>query len=163
MSRKALLFLHPAVLRGALRAWLRSKSRSGIMAVMGGAILVIALLAGATMRHPPAPQAILDLDETKVFHEFPAFVAELRAGPARAHAVHLAFTVEVPESRLTGLAAHQGTIETLLKARLGAFDRRDLEGNAGAERIRREILAALNPVIAPAVASAVLFRHLILE
>ena len=148
---------------GALKPWLKSKSYKRIAAVIGACILVLTLLAAMVPSPAPAPQVILELGENPSFYAFPAFVADLKPGRARGHVVHVAFTVEVPESQQMHLAAHQAAIEDALKARLRSYDRRDLEGNAGADRIRDEILAVLNPPLAPAVASTVLFRHLIVD
>lgn len=157
-------FRQPSVVgTGALKSWLKSKSHMRIMAVIGAVLLVLALLAAMVSAPAPAPQVILELDEDRSFYAFPPFIAELKPGPARGHVIHIAFTVEVPERQQTLLEAHQGMIENALKARLRAYDRRSLEGNTGADRLRGEILAALHPAIAPAEASTVLFRHLILE
>jgi flagellar basal body-associated protein FliL len=125
-----------------------------------------ALAAGAIGASPwrGAPQEVtLELNEATAFYSLPSFIAELKHGSARAHFLQLALAVEMPASQQSRLEEQQSAIEEAIKARLRYFDRRELEGNAGAERLRDEVLAIVNDAIAPARASRVLYQQLVLD
>jgi flagellar basal body-associated protein FliL len=155
------LLPRPAV-RRALKACLQGRRRL-CFAIMLGAIAGIGGLAASPLWRVTPHEVTLDLGEPTAFHAAPSFIAELKHGKARVHLIRLAVVVEVPESQKWRLDAHQSAIEDAIKERLRHYDRRDLEGNPGADRLRDEVLAIVNAAIEPAVASAVLFRHLVLD
>jgi flagellar basal body-associated protein FliL len=146
----ATLLPQPRVATGALKAWLQRRLQSGPR-------LSLVIMFGAS------PQVTLELDGNTVFHSFPPFITELKHGRARMHVIRLAFAVAVPERQQTHVQAHQAAIEEVIRARLRDYDRRELQGNAGADRLREDILAIVNAAIAPAMASGVLFHQLILD
>jgi flagellar basal body-associated protein FliL len=69
----------------------------------------------------------------------------------------------MPASQQSRLEEQQNAVEEAIKARLRHFDRRELEGNAGAERLRNEVLGIVNDTIAPARASRVLYQQFVLD
>jgi flagellar basal body-associated protein FliL len=109
------------------------------------------------------PEVTLELNEATAFYSLPSFIAELKHGNARVHILQLALAVETPASQQLRLEEQQNAIEEAIKARLRGFDRRELEGNAGAERLRGEVLASVNDAIAPAKASRVLYQQFVLD
>ena len=149
------------VRRFALKACLQGRRLP--LAIMLGAVTLIAAFATAPRWQTASPEVTLELGEATVFHSVPLLIAELKHGKARGHVIRLALVVEVPESQTWRLDAHQITIENAVRARLRDYDRRELEGNAGADRLRDEILGIVNAAIVPAVASGVLFQQLVLD
>lgn len=156
------LLPQPAARRFALKACLQGRRRLSL-AIMLGTIILITAFATAPQWQAASPEVTLELGEATVFHSAPPLIAELKHGKARGHVIRLALVVEVPESQTWRLDAHQITIENAVRARLRNYDRRELEGNAGADRLRDEILGIVNAAIVPAVASGVLFQQLVLD
>jgi flagellar basal body-associated protein FliL len=163
----ATLLPQPRVATGVLKAWLQRRLQSGprlsFAIMVGAAIALMAGLAAAPLWQAASPQVTLELDGNTVFHSFPPFITELKHGRARMHVIRLAFAVAVPERQQTDIQAHEAAIEEVVRARLRDYDRRELQGNAGADRLREDILAIVNAAIAPAMASGVLFHQLILD
>ena len=143
------------------------RRRLSVATMLGAAALSAAILAAgavAVSLWPRAPQEVtLELNEASVFHSLPPFIAELKHGEAKAHVIQLALTVEVPGSQQQRLEGEQSTIEETIKTRLRYFDRRELEGNAGADRLRNDVLAIVNDAISPAVASRVLYLQFVID
>ena len=155
------LLSRPARRRAALKACLQGRRRLALVIMLGAA--VVALVAASPLLRAAPREVILELGAAPVFHSAPPFIADLKRGEARVHVVRLALSVEVPEDETWRLDAHQIAIEDAVKARLRDFDRRELGGSAGADRLRSEILAIINDAIAPAAASRVLFQQFVID
>lgn len=161
-SGNELLLPQSARSGATLKACLQGRRRLSL-AIMLGIVALIAPFAVSPFWRVAPREVTLELAEAFVFHFAPPFIAELKPGKARVHVVRLALAVEVPEGQKWRLDAHQIGIEDAVRARLRDYDRRELEGNAGADRLRNEILAIVNAAIAPAVASRVLFQQFVID
>ena len=144
------------VLKACLRCWRR------LAILLGAAALAVGVVGLSSWRGAPQ-EVTLELNEVTAFHLLPSFIAELRHGSARVHVLQLALAVEMPASQQSRLEEQQKAVEEAIKARLRHFDRRELEGNAGAERLRNEVLAIVNDTIAPVRASRVLYQQFVLD
>ena len=169
LSADRLLLLSAAIPRAVLKVCLQGRCRLLVAFVLGavaGGVAGVPLWQAAPQKvlWRAAPQEVtLELNEAAAFYSLPSFIAELKHGKARVHALQLALAVEMPESQRWRLEGQQSAVEETIKARLRHFDRRELEGNAGADRLRNEVLAFVNDAIAPAQASRVLYRQFILD
>jgi flagellar basal body-associated protein FliL len=135
-------------------------------ALAAAALAAAALAAGAVAvsAWQPAPQEVtLELNEAAVFYPLPPFIAELKQGKARVHSLQVTLAIEIPESQQRRLEGQQSAIEDAIKAHMRHFDRRDLEGSAGADRLRNDVLAIVNDAISPAVASRVLYLQFVID
>jgi flagellar basal body-associated protein FliL len=162
VSGNELLLPQSARSGATLKACLQGRRRLSL-AIMLGTVALIAPFATFSLWQESPQEVTLELDEATAFHSAPPFIAELKHGKARTHAISLALAVEVPESQKWRLDAHQIAIEDAIRARLRDYDRRELQGNAGADRLRDEILAIVNAAIAPAVASRILFQQFVID
>ena len=156
------LMPQPAILRIALKALPQARHRL-LLAIIAVAFALVVAFAASPLWLATSHQVTLELDEASVFHAVPPFIAELKHGKARMHAVRLDLVVEVPGSQRWRLDSQQSAIENAVKARLRDYDRRELEGKAGADRLRADILGIVNSAIMPAVASGVLYQQLIVD
>lgn len=151
-----------AVPRVVLRACLQGRCRLLVASVLGAAALAAGVV-GVSLWQGAPQEVTLELNEAAAFYSLPSFIAELKHGKARVHVLQLAPVIEMPTSQQWRLEGQQSAIEEAIKARLRRFDRRELEGNAGADRLRSEVLAIVNDAIAPAGASRVLYRQYVLD
>lgn len=153
--------------RAALKACLQGRRRLSLVIMLALVILAaaaaVALVAASPLLRAAPHEVILELGRAPVFYSAPPFTADLKRGAARVHVVRLALSVEVPEVEMWRLDAHQIEIEDAVRARLRDFDRRELDGSAGTDRLRSEILAIINDAIAPAAASRVLFQQFVVD
>lgn len=108
-------------------------------------------------------EVMLALDEPGVLHELPAFIADLKSSGARRHYVKLIIRVEVDEADLARIQERQAQIVDAIQARLREYERKDLIGKVGSERLRADLLAIVDQAIAPAKAKAVLFKEFLLD
>jgi flagellar basal body-associated protein FliL len=149
------------------RVCLQGRRRLSVATMLAAAAFAAAALAAgavAVSLWQSAPQEVtLELNEADAFSSLPSFIAELKQGKARVHVLQLALAVEMPASQQWRLEGQQSAVEEAIKTRLRHFDRRELEENAGADRLRDEVLAIVNDAIAPAAASRVLFRQFVLD
>lgn len=151
-----------AVPRVALKACLQGRCRLLVASVLGAAALAGGAV-GISLWQGAPQEVTLELNEATAFYSLPSFIAELKHGKTRVHVLQLALAVEVPASQQWRLEGQQSAIEEAIKARLRHFDRRELEGNVGADRLRNEVFAIVNNAIAPAGASRVLYRQYLLN
>lgn len=145
-----------------LKERLRGRRRVSIT-LASGVVLSFGLALAMALPWPAAPEVVLELGEDTVFSDLPPLLAELKRGSARAHVIKIALAVEVPKSQQAHLDARQIAIQEALTARFRRYERRELEGSGGADRLRAEILAIINTTLAPAAASRVLYRQLIID
>jgi flagellar basal body-associated protein FliL len=152
-----------AVPKVALKACLQGRRRLLVASSVLSAVALAAAAVGMSLWQGVPQGVTLELNEATAFYSLPSFIAELKHGKARVHVLQLALVVEVPASQQWRLEGQQSAIEEAIKARLRHFDRRELEENAGADRLRNEVFAIVNDAIAPAGASRVLYQQYLLN
>lgn len=103
------------------------------------------------------------LTDPAVFHTLPEFVADLKTTRAKAHFVQLAVVLEVPERALARVREEEVRIVSDVQSLLRDLERPELAGAAGAERLRREVLAIVDRHISPGKGRAVLFTKFLLD
>jgi flagellar basal body-associated protein FliL len=105
----------------------------------------------------------LVLSGPSVYHPLPEFIADLKTTRAKAHFLQLAVVLEAPEQVVEKVREQEVRIIADVQTRLREFERRDLAGAAGAERLRREVLAVIDRHVAPEKGEAVLFTKFLLD
>jgi Flagellar basal body-associated protein FliL len=97
------------------------------------------------------------------YHVLPEFVTDLKTSRSRPHYLQLAAVVEVQEEAVGKLQAQELRILSDVQTRLRDFQREDLAGTAGLERVRRDIAAVVDRHIAPARVCEILFTKFLLD
>jgi flagellar basal body-associated protein FliL len=97
------------------------------------------------------------------YHALPEFVADLKTSRAKAHFLQLVVVLEAPEQALAKVREEEARIISDVQTRLREFERQELAGSAGAERVRREVLAVIDRHVAPEKRRSVLFTKFLLD
>jgi flagellar basal body-associated protein FliL len=131
-------------------------------------LAALAVVAGGTALFAAAQQIrsgseVVVAIEAMAMHEFPEMIADLKENGARSAYVKLVIVVEIPEGGRSHLETNETMILSALRGRLRDYQRKDLVGKAGAERLRTDLLAIVNGAIAPAAATDILFKELLLN
>jgi len=146
--------------------WLRPRP----LAIVAAAIVAIAIAGGGVSylvwggdEDEGPGSATIDLGGPLVYHELPEFLGDLRPEGATTHHIKLQIVAELPEDHVPMMAKHEiGVIDAVL-AHLRTQRRDDLTGEAGAERLRWNLLAVINGEIAPAHARTILFKRYLMD
>lgn len=130
--------------------------------------LSLMLTAGALVLTRPAGKGgaravSIVLAGRAAYHALPEFVADLKTSRTRAHFVQLAVVLELPEHAVEKVREEAVRIVSEVQTRLREFERQDLAGAAGAERLRREVLAIVDRHVVPEKGRSVLFTKLLLD
>jgi flagellar basal body-associated protein FliL len=130
--------------------------------------LSLTLMAGALVLTRPdgkggARAVSLVLAGPAAYHALPEFVADLKTSRARAHFVQLAVVLELPEHAVEKVREEEVRIISEVQTLLREFERRDLAGAAGAERLRWEVLAIVDRHVVPEKGRSVLFTKFLLD
>jgi hypothetical protein len=146
----------PALVRRP--AFLASVGR--VASLMLAAATVIATIHG---EKGGARAVTVALGGSTSYHVLPEFVTDLKTSRSRPHYLQLAAVVEVQEEAVGKLQAQELRILSDVQTRLRDFQREDLAGTAGLERVRRDIAAVVDRHIAPARVCEILFTKFLLD
>ena len=146
--------------------WLRPKP----LAILAAAIVAIAIAAGGVSylvwggdEDEGPGTATIDLGGPLVYRELPEVLADLQPEGPTTHHIKLQIVAELPEDYVSMMSKHEiGVIDAVL-AHLRTQRRDDLTGEAGAERLRSNLLAVINGEIAPAQARTILFKRYLMD
>ena len=107
----------------------------------------------------------IDLKGETLYHELPELLTHLKSSDAgtRSDHIKLQIIVEISEDHVSSLEAKQAAIDNAVQSYLHGKDRKELSGEAGAEKLRAELLLMINQRIAPAEAKDVLFKTFLLD
>lgn len=128
-----------------------------LLAVMGAGLTWASGLERSTL------EVTLDLGQPNVFHDLPPFIADLKPGDGKPHYIKLGISIEVPHGDGEAIAESAADIRDAIQVRLREYERGDLEGKVGAERLRADLLALINQTMAHTPAYDVLYREFILD
>ena len=140
------------------------------LAIVVAAIVAIAIVGGGVSylvwggdENDAPGSATIDLGGPLVYHELPEFLANLHREGPKAHHIKLQIVAELPEDHVQIMAEHEiGVVDAVL-AHLRTQRRDDLTGEAGAERLRSNLLAVINNEIAPAQVRTILFKRYLMD
>ncbi len=140
------------------------------LAIIAAAIVAVAITGGGVSflvwggdeDEGPA-SATIDLGGPLVYHELPEFLVDLQMEGHTTHHIKLQIVAELPENHVSRMADHEiGVVDAIL-AHLRTQRRDELTGEAGAERLRSNLLAIINGEIAPAHARTILFKRYLMD
>jgi flagellar basal body-associated protein FliL len=140
------------------------------LAIVAAAIVAIAIAGGGAFylfwggdEDEGPGSATIDLGGPLVYHELPEFLADLQPEGPTAHHIKLQIVAEIPVDHVPMMAKHEiGVVDAVL-AHLRTQRRDDLNGEAGAERLRSNLLAVINGEIAPAQVRTILFKRYLMD
>lgn len=105
----------------------------------------------------------VDLAPPPVVHAIGGFVVDLQPEAGRPHFLRLAIALEVDETDVPLVDAQRARVIDAVKMKVRDYRHADLVGADGADRLRHDVLAAVNRTIAPARARRVLFQDFLLD
>jgi len=141
-----------------------------LRAIVAAAILAVAAAGGGISYlvwggddDEASASATIDLSGPFVYHELPEFLANLQTEDRTAHHIKLLIVAELPEDHVPLMAKREIGIVDAVLAYLRKQRHDDLTGEAGAERLRSNLLAVINDEIAPAHARTILFKRYLMD
>lgn len=144
----------------------KSRKKPWIIALASVTVLVVAGAIGASVflsaRDEPGVVTI-DIGGATVYHEFPEILTHLAGGETSSNYVKLEIVIELPESHVGVLKDKEPAILDAVQSYLRGKTREELAGEAGAERLREELLVMINQRIAPAEAKDILFKTFLID
>ncbi|MEK9673049.1 MAG: flagellar basal body-associated FliL family protein [Rhodospirillaceae bacterium] len=137
-----------------------------VLVVVGGAYLVLKMLGvtEAVLGKPNITEVTLNLGKP-VTHTLPEVRTDLKRTGRKAQFIKMVIIAQLNEKDLPGLtnATKQAEIVDGIKTHLRSLEFRDLQGKAGSERLRFELLQVINNKLAPASAHTILFKDLLIQ
>lgn len=130
------------------------------------ALIVIAGVVGAVLSlgGDDEPGAVtLDIGGATAYQEFPEILTHLAGGEGTSNHAKLEIIIELPESQVDVLQDKEAVIVDAIQSYLRGKTREELSGEAGAERLRGELLVMINQRIAPAEAQDILFKTFLID
>lgn len=130
------------------------------------AVLALAVMAGGgwglwSSRH--AGEVVIEIGDPLVYRPLPELLADLKPSGNRIHHIRLTIVAQVPEAAEAAIAQKEPEILAQVQAHLRELERRELIGQAGSDRLRRDVLAIVNAAIAPSRAHGLLFTQFLLD
>jgi flagellar basal body-associated protein FliL len=98
-----------------------------------------------------------------VYQPLPEIIADLKPSARRSHHIKLAIVMQLPAQQIGLVTSKETEIIAAVQMRLRELTVADVDGAAGADRLRVLVLDAVNGAIAPAQARTVLFTQLIVD
>ena len=140
------------------------------LAIVVAAIMAIAIVGGGVAylvwggdEDEGPGSATIDLGGPLVYHELPEVLADLQPEGRTTPHIKLRIVAELPEDHVPIMTQHEiGVVDAVL-AHLRTQSRDDLMGEAGAERLRSNLLAVINDEIAPAQVRTILFKRYLMD
>lgn len=139
---------------------------AGVLLVLGGGGFAAHML-GLTEKifgKPDITEVTLDLGKP-VTAPLPEIRTDLKTTGRRNHFIKLNIIVQLNETDLPALkdATKTAMIVDGIKTHLRGMEFKDLQGKAGSERLRYELLNVINHTLAPVQAHTILFKDLIIQ
>ena len=107
--------------------------------------------------------ATIDLGGPLVYHALPEFLVDLQPDGNTRHHIKLQIVAEIPENHVPRITAQEVAVVDAVLAYLREQNHAELTGEAGAERLRSELLAVINGKIAPAQVRTILFKGFLMS
>lgn len=135
-----------------------------LVVVLGGAGagLYFTGIIGGTADTDPQQEAEMQLG-APVFQEYEEMAVDLRTGECRAPFLRFVMVVQIGEADKGQLSTYDLRIRDKVVNHIRSYERQDLVGEEGANRIRTDLVAVINNVIHPAQVHAVLFKQFVLN
>lgn len=101
--------------------------------------------------------------QTPHFHTFPEMVVDLRTAHCRAPFLRFTLVVQLNGEDQPLIDAYEVRLTDRIQNHIRGYERRELVGVEGANRIRSDMVSVINEVIGPDRAQAALFNNFILH
>ncbi len=134
--------------------------------IAAAALLVIFGAIGAYVffgGHDEPGTVTIEIGGETVYHELPEILTHLTGEETSSNHVKLEIIIEVLESHVGVLQNKEPAIVDAIQAYLRGKTREELAGEAGAERLRGELLIMINQRIAPGEANDILFKTFLID
>ncbi len=140
---------------------------AGVVVVLlatGGALVFTGAMGSfvAWLKGGPST-ATVSLPGPPVLHEFPEILVDLKTGRCRATFIKLRVVAEVPETDIPRIDGVTTQILDGFQTHLRQYERADLVGKEGTDKLRAAFRDIINKAAAPAQAYNILFREFILQ
>jgi len=143
-----------------------SRKKLSVILLAAAALVVVVGGIGAFIflgGHDEPGVVTIDIGGETVYHEFPEILTHLAGGETTSNHVRMEIVIELPESHVDVLQDKEPAILDAIQSYLRGKTREELAGEAGAERLRGELLVMINQRIAPAEAKDILFKTFLID
>jgi len=130
------------------------------LAGAGGALLIVGAVFSGGADHQ---EVILELDGPLSYYELPQFLADLTPSGERRHHIQLLIVAQAVEEDLSKIEERQLEVTAAIQAHLRDQTPDSLNGQAGAQKLRGDLIGIINHVIAPAQVRNVLFTRILIN
>ncbi len=135
---------------------------AAIVILIGGGATAFFLLSGngnlAIVELPPPPPP-----GPMTTHTFPKITTDLKTGLCKANYLSMRFMVEVGTNFTKSLQKKEAKLMEGVRLHLRSFERKDLAGKVGSDRLRADIITIINGMIKPEKIEGVIFKEFILQ
>ncbi len=150
---------------GRLRELWRCHPR--LLAVSAVTSVSVAVLFGLSLNGAgalgSADEEVVELPADSMFLELPRLVTDLRPSQDRRNFIRVDVVVEIGSDQASLLQQRQPLVLDAAKSLLRDYDRADLVGSDGANRLRTDFRQIVDDVIAPARSRGVFFQQFVLD
>jgi flagellar basal body-associated protein FliL len=142
--------------------------RPRLAAVIAAAVVAVVVAGGGIFYlvsggDDGQASATIDLGGPLVYHELPEFLVDLQPDGKTRHHIKLQIVAEIPENHVRRFTEQEVAVVDAVLACLREQRHEELMGEAGAERLRSELLAVINGKIAPAQVRTILFKGFLMS
>jgi flagellar basal body-associated protein FliL len=144
------------------------KLRPRLAAIIAAAVMTVALVGGGVVLltsggEDAIESATIDLGGPLVYYELPEFLVDLQPDGRTRHHIKLRIVAELPDAHLSRFASQEVAVIDAVLAYLRQQRREQLTGEAGAERLRSELLAVINERVTPVKVRTILFKGFLMS
>lgn len=143
-----------------------SRRQQWVIVSAAAVLIVVVGIIGAYVflgKHDEPGVVTIEIGGETVYHEFPEILSHLAGGETSSDHVKMEIVIELPETQVDALQDKEPVIVDAIQSYLRGKTRAELSGEAGAERLRGELLVMINQRIAPAEAKDILFKTFLID
>lgn len=142
-----------------------SRKKRWIIAAAAAGMVIVAILGAYVFLggHEEPGVVTIEIGGETIYHELPEILTQLASGETSSDHVKLEIVVELVESHVDVLQDSEPVIVDAIQSYLRGKSRGELAGEAGAERLRGELLIMINQRIDPAEANDILFKTFLID
>ncbi|MCP5363926.1 MAG: flagellar basal body-associated FliL family protein [Hyphomicrobiales bacterium] len=108
-------------------------------------------------------EVVLELDGPLSYYELPEFLADLTPSSQRRHHIQILIVAQGVDEDLSKIEEHELEVTAAIQSHLRDQTSESLTGQAGAQRLRGDLIGIINEVIAPARVRNVLFTRILIN
>lgn len=127
-----------------------------------GAGLYFTGIIGGKSQPAPKQNAVIDLGPP-VYVDMPEKTVDLKVAECKSPYLRFQMTIEVPQKSQPAVAAKQIQIMDAVQQALRSFERQEVTGVEGSDRVRNASRRVIDEIIAPEKINGVLFKKFIVQ